>query len=98
MVLPVVKYGTPVLRRKGARVPTLTAEIKTIIKDMLETMYDAHGVGLAAQQVGHALQIAVIDVSGATDRPSTLEINGEAIDVASAMPLVLINPEIKPIA
>jgi peptide deformylase len=97
MVLPIVKYGHPALRRKGARIAEITSEVRTLITDMLETMYDSHGVGLAAQQVGRPLQLTVIDVSAAKDRPSTLEINGEAMDVASIMPLILINPELKPV-
>src|ERR1041385_1081143 len=64
---------------------------------MLETMYAASGVGLAAQQVGQALQLTVIDVREARDRPSTLEIDGKPADVAAFMPLALINPELKPV-
>jgi peptide deformylase len=63
---------------------------------MIETMHAAHGVGLAAQQVGEALQLTVLDVSQVEDRPSTLRLNGEGADPKSAMPLVLINPEIEP--
>jgi peptide deformylase len=96
MVLNVVKYGHPVLRKKGAKIEKLTPEIRKLISDMLETMRAAHGIGLAAQQVGEALQIAVIDVSPVTDRPSTLERNGHPAEVNEFMPLVLINPEIKP--
>lgn len=97
MILPVVKYGSPVLRQKGARITTITKEICQLIDDMFETMTDAHGVGLAAQQVGHALQLAVLDVRVATDRPSTLQLEGQESDVAAFMPLVLINPEVKPV-
>ena len=96
MFLPIVKYGHPVLRRKGARVETITPEITRLIEDMFETMYAAAGVGLAAQQVGQALQLTVLDVRGVKDRPSTLEVNGKPADVAAFMPLVLINPELKP--
>lgn len=95
MKLPVVQYGHPVLRQKGARIERITPEIEQLIKDMLDTMYDAKGVGLAAQQVGQALQLTVIDVREATERPSTLEMDGQAADPASIMPLVLINPEWK---
>ncbi len=95
MVLNVVKFGHPVLRAKGARIETITPAIKKLIADMLETMYASRGVGLAAQQVGEALQLTVIDVREATDRPSTLEIGGEPRDPHSIMPLVLINPEVK---
>ncbi len=97
MILEVVKYGTPVLRKKGERIQTVTPAIKQLIADMFETMYAHKGVGLAAQQVGQALQLTVIDVRGVTDRPSTLEIAGKEVDVASNMPLVLINPELTPV-
>jgi peptide deformylase len=93
MKLPVVQYGHPVLRQKGARIEKITPEIERLIDDMLETMYDAKGVGLAAQQVGKALQLTVLDVRDAVERPSTLELNGASADPASIMPLVLINPE-----
>jgi peptide deformylase len=96
MILKVVKYGDPALRKKGARVGTVTAEVRKLVADLLETMYANKGVGLAAQQVGVAQQVTVIDVRGVTDRPSWLERNGEAADVAAFMPLVLINPEIQP--
>lgn len=96
MVLEVVKYGHPVLRKKGAKIDKITPEVRQLISDMLETMVAAHGVGLAAQQVGHALQLTVIDVSPVTDRPSTLERNDKPAEVNEFMPLVLINPEIKP--
>src|SRR5688572_496737 len=93
MKIDVVQYGHPVLRQKGARIGRITPEIEQLINDMLDTMYDAKGVGLAAQQVGKALQLTVIDVRDVVERPSTLEINGASVDPASIMPLVLLNPE-----
>ena len=96
MILPIVKYGNPVLRKKGERIESVTPEIKQLIADMFETMEANHGVGLAAQQVGHALQLTVIDVREIKDRPSTLELKGKSADVADFMPLVLINPEVTP--
>jgi peptide deformylase len=96
MKLKVVNYGDPVLRQKGAQIKSITPEIKELIAGMFETMHDAAGVGLAAQQVGRALQLAVIDVRAAKERPSTLELNGKPADVVRFMPLVLINPQIKP--
>lgn len=97
MILEVVKYGHPVLRQKGARVESFSAEVKQFIADMLETMYAAKGVGLAAQQVNRALQITVIDVAPVTDRPSTMEVDGQPVDIHDHMPLVLVNPELKPV-
>jgi peptide deformylase len=96
MILEVVKYGHPILRQRGAPVERITPEIKKLIADMFETMRENHGVGLAAQQIGRALQLTVIDVREAKERPSTLELDGEPADVEKIMPLVLINAEIKP--
>ncbi|HEY6169175.1 MAG TPA: peptide deformylase [Verrucomicrobiae bacterium] len=98
MVLPIVKYGHPVLRQRGERIKAVTPEIEQLIADMLETMAEAHGVGLAAQQIGKAIQLTVIDVRAVTDRPSTLELNGAPADVNGFMPLVLINPQVRPLS
>lgn len=97
MILEVMKYGRLVLRQKGALIEKLTPEIKQLIEDMFETMHERHGVGLAAQQIGKALQVTVIDVRDAKDRPSTLELDGKPAEVDVIMPLVLINPKIKPL-
>jgi len=96
MILPVVKYGHPVLRQKGTHIDSINPQIRELIDNMLETMRDASGVGLAAQQIGQALQLTVIDVRGIKDRPSTLERNGLAAAVEEFMPLILINPEVIP--
>ena len=96
MILDVVKYGHPALRQKGGRIEKVTPEIKILVADMFETMHTNHGIGLAAQQVGKALQLAVFDVREVKDRPSLLELDGKPADVNEFMPLVLINPEIKP--
>ncbi len=95
MILPVVKYGHPRLRQKGARIETVTADIRRLIADMFETMNASKGIGLAAQQVGQALQLTVLDLRVVTERPSTLEQNGQPADVNDFMPLVLINPEVQ---
>jgi peptide deformylase len=97
MPLIIVKYGTPVLRQKGARIESITPTIKKLAADMFETTYAYKGIGLAAQQVGVAMQLTVIDVRGVTDRPSSLELKGQPADVNGLMPLVLINPEVKPV-
>jgi peptide deformylase len=96
VILPIVKYGQAVLRQRGAPIERITPEIRKLIEDMLETMQAAAGIGLAAQQVGHALQLTVVDVRAVTDRPSTLEIKGRPAEVSGFMPLVLVNPRLKP--
>ncbi|CAN5315386.1 peptide deformylase [soil metagenome] len=94
MRLPIMKYGDPVLRAKGKRIAKADERIRELASNMLETMHLANGVGLAAQQVGEALQLTVLDISEVEDRPSTLKIDGREIDPVLAMPLVLLNPEL----
>ncbi|MGI8819711.1 MAG: peptide deformylase [Chthoniobacterales bacterium] len=94
MKRPIVKYGHPVLRTKGRRIAQVDEKIRALAADMLETMHGANGVGLAAQQVGEALQLTVLDVSEIEDRPSTLKLNGQEVHLPSVMPLVLMNPEL----
>ncbi len=84
------------MRKKGERVRAVTPAIKELVANMFETMYEARGIGLAAQQVGEAVQITVIDVRAASaERPSTLELDGKPAKVEDFMPLTLINPEVK---
>ncbi len=61
-VLEIKQYPEAVLRRKAKRVEAVTPELRELIDDMIETMYDAPGVGLAAPQIGISLRLAVIDV------------------------------------
>jgi peptide deformylase len=96
MTLNIVAYGHPALRAKGRRVDNIDARIRVLANEMLETMYAAEGVGLAAQQVGLPIQLCVIDVKGVKDRPSSLRIAGRTVEVEDHMPFVLINPEIEP--
>jgi len=96
MILPILQYGDPVIRAKGNRIEIIDDRIRELAANMIETMHAAHGVGLAAQQIGEALQLTVLDLSAVEDdRPSTLKLDGKDIDPKTAMPLVLINPEIE---
>ncbi|HTB97169.1 MAG TPA: peptide deformylase [Terracidiphilus sp.] len=79
MILKIVKYPEPVLQQPGEPVTEFDAELRKFIGDMFETMYASQGIGLAAQQVGVAKRITVIDLSQGKD---------------PAQKLVLINPEI----
>ena len=94
MKMEIVRYGDPVLRAKGRRIIGVDDQIRELAANMIETMQAANGVGLAAQQVGEALQLTVIDVSRAEDQASTMKLNGKEVDPNEAMPLVLLNPEL----
>src|SRR4030095_7303934 len=95
MKLPILQYGDPILRVRGKRIEKIDERIRQLTQDMIETMRAANGVGLAAQQVGEGLQLTVLDASQREERTSTMKLNGKDVDPKTAMPLVLINPEIK---
>jgi peptide deformylase len=95
MILSILQYGDPILRAKGKQIEKIDDHIRELAANMIETMHAANGIGLAAQQVGEALQLTVLDVSQIEDRPSTLKLNGRDVDPTASMPLVLINPEIE---
>jgi len=96
MILEIVKYGTPVLRAKGKTITEINDTIRTLAENMIDTMRAANGVGLAAQQVGEALQLTVLDVPEMDERPSTMTLNGKPCDLNDWMPMVLINPQLEP--
>jgi len=95
MKLEIVQYGDPVLRAKGKRIEKIDDRIRELAQNMIETMHAANGVGLAAQQVGEAIQLTVLDVSQVEDRPTTMKLNGQDVDPRAVMPLVLVNPEVE---
>ncbi len=95
MILEIVKYGTPVLREKGKPVGEIDDKVKQLVNDMIETMRAANGVGLAAQQIGVPLQLAVIDVADIEDRPSAMWIDDKEVELEEYMPLVIMNPVLK---
>src|SRR3954451_9004942 len=67
MIRPILKYGDSVLHGKARLVDAITPDINRLIEDMIETMYAAPGVGLAATQVGVPLRIFVVDISVGRD-------------------------------
>ncbi len=73
MILTILHYPDERLRHAGKKIDTVTPELRALIDDMAETMYAAPGVGLAAPQVGEALQLFLIDVA-ADDEPSDLRV------------------------
>ena len=95
MKLLIRKYGDPALRAKGKPVAEVDGRIRELAENMLETMRAANGIGLAAQQVGEALQLTVLDISAVEDRPSTMAWNGREVNPKDYMPLIILNPRIE---
>ena len=79
MIYPIVKYGDPVLEKPSETISEFNQELRKLVEDMFESMYAAHGVGLAAPQIGIGKRIAVIDVTFKEDPNAKI---------------VLVNPEI----
>jgi peptide deformylase len=67
MILPIVVYGDPVLRKMGEEIDKNYPELDKLIKDMFDTMYNANGVGLAAPQVGKAIRLFIVDTQPFAD-------------------------------
>lgn len=94
MIREIVQYGHPVLRQRCRPVTQVDDALIDLVADLLETMVDANGVGLAAPQVGEDLRLAVIDVSHDPECVTFLKVNGQDADLESIMPLIFINPEL----
>ena len=95
MKLLIRKYGDPALRLKGKPVGEADGRIRELADNMLETMRAANGIGLAAQQVGEAVHLTVLDISAVEDRPSTMAWNGREVNPNDHMPLIILNPQIE---
>lgn len=97
MLLPIRQYGDAALRVPCAPVEQVSEDLHKLAEDMLETMYDAEGIGLAAPQIGLNIRMVVIDIPEDEDEePEMIEVNGAPASVRSIMPLVFINPELEP--
>ncbi|MGO3238315.1 MAG: peptide deformylase [Psychroflexus halocasei] len=91
MILPIVAYGDPVLKRKAKEIQKDYPKLDTLIENMWESMYNAHGVGLAAPQVGLSIRLFVIDASPFAEDDDLIE--NEETDLKD-FKRVFINPVI----
>lgn len=92
MILPIVAYGNPVLKRVADEITSDYPDLSELIENMWETMYAAHGVGLAAPQIGLSIRLFVIDASLFVDEE---EMDQEEIDTLKDLKKVFINPIIE---
>jgi peptide deformylase len=93
MSLTIVHYNRPVLRKKGAKIAVFDAALRKLADAMIETMHAAQGIGLAAQQVDHAIQLCVVDLREAK-MDFTWALDGARQPLDLFMPLAIVNPEL----
>lgn len=95
-ILPIYVVPQPVLKKKAEAIGAITPEIRQLAQDMIETMYAARGIGLAAPQVGHSVRLIVMDVDqrGAELPEGEEPEDDEDTPPTPGTPRVFINPEI----
>ncbi len=91
MILPIVAYGDPVLRKTGTEIDVNYPDLEVLIANMKETMYNAQGVGLAAPQIGKAIRLFIIDASPFAEDD---ELSKEEQESLKNFNHVFINPKI----
>jgi len=94
MTLTLVHYNSPGLREKGVRVETFDTELRKLASAMIEAMQSSGGIGLAAQQIGQAIQLCVVDLRASTVKDYEWELDGARPPLDLFMPMVMVNPEI----
>ncbi|MEG9328830.1 peptide deformylase [Salinimicrobium catena] len=92
MILPIIAYGDPVLRKKAKEIPQDYPKLKELIENMWETMYGAYGVGLAAPQVGLPIRLFMIDTSPFAEDEDLSEAERKELE---GLKKVFINPTIQ---
>lgn len=96
MPLPIVHYNDPVLHKKGEKITVFDAALVKLAGQMVESMHDAEGIGLAAQQIGRALQLCVLDLRPA-EADFNWELDGAKPPLDVIMPMAMANPKITPL-
>ena len=91
MILPILSYGNPVLKKKALPISVKTKNLETLIKNMWETMYSAQGVGLAAPQVGESIRLFIVDTYPFSDND---DLSIDERNFLKRFKKVFINPEI----
>ena len=93
MSLVIVHYNDPVLRKKGEKITEFDDALASFADQMIETMHEAHGIGLGAQQVGRPIQLCVADLRG-TEAEFDWKIDGAKTPLELFMPMVVVNPKL----
>ncbi|MEO6874310.1 MAG: peptide deformylase [Opitutaceae bacterium] len=96
MSLPIVHYNDPILRKKGEKITVFDAALVKLANVMVASMQQAEGIGLAAQQIGQALQLCVVDLRPA-EADFNWELDGARPPLDLFMPMAIVNPKITPL-
>ncbi|MDA9317452.1 peptide deformylase [Puniceicoccaceae bacterium] len=96
MILRVTQYGEPILRKVGEPISNFDESLAELANDMVDTMYDEEGIGLAAQQVDRALQFCVLDVRPpeGVEVPFQYSFDGKQPPLDLIMPMAIANPKV----
>src|SRR5216684_2597621 len=97
-IRPIVEYPAAVLLTPGNPVVKFVAELETLVQDMFDTMYDAEGVGLAAQQIGVSLRLFVMDCDGiklVAANPEIISVDGEQSGEEGCLSVGAIHADLK---
>ncbi len=94
MVLKILTFPDPILRKRAAPIAKLTAELKSLAENMVETMYASRGIGLAAPQVGELVRLLVLDTRPKDDDGNIVEEEMTELEKAIPQPLIIFNPEV----
>lgn len=94
MALRITLYEEPVLREKGKKITRFDQTLRDLVHEMIETMQDASGIGIAAQQVGQPLQVCIVDMTECDD-DFRYRFDGRQPPLDLIMPLVVVNPELE---
>jgi peptide deformylase len=97
MSLTIRYYGDPVLKQTGTKVDQFDEPLAQLSKDMLDTMRQNDGIGLAAQQIGLASQFCVMDVPDHPEYPMLCILDGKPVSPSLVMPISMANPRVQPL-
>jgi peptide deformylase len=96
MILPLTYYDNPILRKKGLKITVFDHKIREFADNLLETLQSHPAIGLAAQQVGEAINICVVDTTPREKEPEfQYVLDGKTPPISLIVPMILINPILK---
>jgi len=102
-LLPILQFPDPILRKKAKKITVFNVELKALITNMVETMYEAPGVGLAAPQIGESIQLIVVNISEEDEEPQSMaminpkitEEEGKQVDEEGCLSLLDLTASVK---